>query len=61
MNDEDRLTPTAPDRIWLQIDPADSDRSRPFPADHDGITWCAHSVGGAEVEYIRADLQGGES
>lgn len=54
--EEDRLTPTSPERIWLQIDAGDPDRSQPFPDDHDGITWCAEPVGGAEVEYERADL-----
>lgn len=52
----DRLTPSAPERIWLQIDAGDSDRSGPYPADHDGISWCWESVGGAEVDYLRSDL-----
>lgn len=52
----DRLTPSAPERIWLQIDAGDSDRSAPYPADHDGISWCWESVGGAEVDYLRSDL-----
>ena len=60
MNDDDdesdALTPSAPERIWLQIDAGDSDRSQPYPADHDGISWCWESVGGAEVEYVRSDL-----
>jgi len=53
----DTLTKTAPERIWLQIDPDTplSDSSDPFPEDLDGITWCADSVGGLEVEYVRAD------
>ena len=54
----DALTPTAPRRIWLQInvnEHADA-RDQPFPADHDGVSWCDASVGGPEVEYVRADL-----
>lgn len=54
--EEDRLTPTAPRRIWLQIDSGDSDRSQPYPDDYDGISWCWESIGGAEVDYVRADL-----
>jgi hypothetical protein len=52
----DALTPTAPERIWLQIDAGDSDRSEPYPADHDGVSWCWESIGGAEVDYVRTDL-----
>lgn len=54
--DLDRLTESAPERIWLQIDAGNSDRSWPYPADHDGISWCWESIGGAEVDYIRSDL-----
>lgn len=53
----DVLTATAPERIWLQVD-ADGDaddRSEPFPNNGEQ-TWCAESVGGQEVAYIRADL-----
>ena len=57
----DRLTRTAPERIWLQIDTGDSDRSQPFPDDRDGISWCWESIGGAEVEYIRSDKAADES
>lgn len=52
----DNLTKTAPPRIWLQVDYSSvGDRSDPFPDDLDGITWCKDSVGGLEVEYVRAD------
>lgn len=54
--DDDRLTPSSPERIWLQINAEDFDRSQPYPDDHDGITWCWASIGGAEVDYIRSDL-----
>ena len=59
----DALTPTAPRRIWLQInvnEHADA-RDQPFPPDHDGVSWCDASVGGPEVEYVRADLAGQQS
>lgn len=52
----DALTPSAPERVWLQIDACDSDRSQPYPANDDGISWCRESIGGAEVDYIRSDL-----
>lgn len=52
-----QLTITAPERIWLQVNPeAVSENDEPFPSDHEGITWCQDSVGGDEVEYVRADL-----
>lgn len=52
----DALTPSAPERIWLQINPEDDDRRWPYPADHDSVSWCWESIGGAEVEYVRSDL-----
>lgn len=45
---------TVPERIWLQVDINDAQQDQPF--ENDGVTWCAESVGGAEVEYIRSDL-----
>jgi len=55
------MTTTAPERIWLQIDPSGdpNDRSEPCPdlADVE-LTWCSTQVGGQEVEYVRADLVG---
>lgn len=45
---------TAPERIWLQTDINEMRADDPF--ENDGVTWCAESVGGTEVEYIRADL-----
>ena len=32
-----------------------NDRSQPFPYGHEA-TWCADSIGGQQVAYIRADL-----
>lgn len=54
----DVTTKTAPERIWLQVDAGafPDDRDEPFPKLHVGITWCDISVGGVEVEYVRADV-----
>lgn len=47
---------TAPARIYLQVDDADSS-NEPFPEDNNGcVTWCDKSVMTTEVPYIRADL-----
>lgn len=51
--------PTAPARIWLQVDPEPEDREKPvFPSDpHSGdITWCADKINDTDTCYIRADL-----
>lgn len=59
----DHLTETAPEKVWLQVNPdartdpetgevEDSDMA--FPEGN--VTWCASSIGGLEVEYVRADL-----
>lgn len=55
---EDKLTETAPERVWLQVDIGASNdyRGEPFPADIDGVTWHNEELGGLEVEYVRADL-----
>lgn len=56
------LDSTAPPRIWLQVDTSASndERDEAFPADLDGVTWQDESIGGLEVQYVRADLaQGG--
>lgn len=48
---------TAPERIWLQISDDESDLDEPIDdITNAGLTWCWHSIGGAEVEYVRADL-----
>ena len=56
-------TETAPKRIWLQVNPeamVDEETGsvegddEPFPGEE--VTWCWHSIGGLEVEYVRADL-----
>ena len=52
-----KLTRTAPPRIWLQCsdDPGDV-RSNFCDCDAGDVTWCKDSVLAAEVEYVRADL-----
>ena len=56
-------TETAPKRVWLQVNPEamlDEETGgvegddEPFPQEE--VTWCWHSIGGLEVEYVRADL-----
>ncbi len=51
------LDRTAPVRIWLQIDTAAfiNDRDEPWPG-CDDVTWQDESVGGLEIQYVRADL-----
>ena len=56
MRRPDRLTLTAPKRIWLQISDDKDHRLLPFPATHEDITWCEDSALECEVEYVRADL-----
>lgn len=53
-----KLTETAPERIWLQIsdDVTDLDCEFHTFASEADITWCADSVAEAEVAYVRADL-----
>ncbi len=51
------LDRTAPPRIWLQIDTSadNSERDDKWP-DPDGVSWCWESIGGLEIQYVRADL-----
>jgi len=51
------LDKTAPEIIWLQIDTSESNKERDelWPGD-DGVTWCSESIGGIEIQYVRADL-----
>lgn len=51
------LDTTAPKRIWLQIDTAgdNDDRGEEWPG-ADGVTWQDESIGGLEIQYVRADL-----
>jgi hypothetical protein len=55
----DALTLSAPPKVWLQVDTdalEDSERE-PIAREHwDQLTWCAESVGGHEVIYIREAL-----
>lgn len=48
---------SAPAKIWLQVDPNGDEDDRSEPIKYvDEMTWCAESVGGQEIAYIRADL-----
>ncbi|MGS3177826.1 hypothetical protein ACB265_00105 [Aeromonas dhakensis] len=49
---------TAPERIWLQVGDQGHYHSEPFPLDTSEVSWCADSVVGCEVPYVRADLAG---
>lgn len=49
---------TAPERIWLQVGDQSHYHSEPFPSDTSEVSWCADSVVGCEVPYVRADLVG---
>ncbi|MGU5533949.1 hypothetical protein [Aeromonas caviae] len=49
---------TAPERIWLQVGDQSHYHSEPFPSDTSEVSWCADSVVGCEVLYVRADLAG---
>ena len=51
------LDNTSPEIIWLQIDTSASnkDRDELWPGD-DGVTWCSESIGGLEIQYVRADI-----
>jgi hypothetical protein len=51
-----KLTETAPERIWLQISDDEDDLNYPYPSHHEDVTWCQDSVVAAEVAYARADL-----
>lgn len=48
-----------PPKIWLQIDPNSSNEDRNQSVGESAwseISWCAESIGGLEVVYIRQDL-----
>lgn len=51
------LDATAPKVIWLQIDTGSDNamRDEPWPG-ADGVTWQDESIGGLEIQYVRADL-----
>src|SRR5690606_41514957 len=42
--------------IWLQVGDQEHYHSEPFPRDTSEVSWCADSVVGCEVPYVRADL-----
>jgi hypothetical protein len=51
------LDRTAPARVWLQIDTNgdNNDRNEQWPG-YDNVTWHEGSIGGLEIQYVRADL-----
>ncbi|EMK3758599.1 hypothetical protein V8167_004223 [Providencia rettgeri] len=51
--------PTAPELIWLQVDPEPEEMNKPeFPVNlrSDDVTWCADRVHPTDTLYIRAYL-----
>ncbi|HCZ9066197.1 TPA: hypothetical protein O4G11_001342 [Proteus mirabilis] len=51
--------PTAPELIWLQVDPEPEEINKPeFPVNlrSDDVTWCADRTHPTDTLYIRADL-----
>lgn len=58
-NAMDKLTESAPARLWLQVDvDGDAgDRDEPIPRENWGaLSWHYESIGGTEVEYVRTDI-----
>ena len=52
-----KLTESAPERIWLQVNPSEVVHLDDEPLDNwTDCTWCSESVGGSEVDYVRADI-----
>lgn len=51
--------PTAPELIWLQVDPEPEEENKPeFPVNlrSDDVTWCSDRIHQTDTLYIRADL-----
>lgn len=51
--------PTAPELIWLQVDPEPEEINKPeFPVNlrSDDVTWCTDRIHPTDTLYIRADL-----
>ncbi|HJF25998.1 MAG TPA: hypothetical protein K8V18_13595, partial [Proteus mirabilis] len=51
--------PTAPELIWLQVDPEPEEINKPeFPVNlrSNDVTWCADIIHPTDTLYIRADL-----
>lgn len=56
-NDVDKVTETAPERIWLEVDDDEDKSGEPFPADpSEDVTWSCSAFSVTTVEYVRADL-----
>ncbi|MDE1828239.1 MAG: hypothetical protein KGH65_03715 [Candidatus Micrarchaeota archaeon] len=56
MGGTNKVTRTAPKRIYLQVSDDSDDCNEPFPIPSEDMTWCEDSVLHCEVEYIRVDL-----
>ncbi|MBW5406927.1 hypothetical protein ACISK3_05125 [Morganella morganii] len=56
--------PTAPELIWLQVDPEPEDEGKPVfpdcPSCDDITTWCSDRINPTDTLYIRADLISGK-
>lgn len=50
-----RIQRTAPERIWLQVDP-DIDAADTDFHDQDEVTWADDDIGENDVPYVRVDL-----
>ena len=50
-----KVTETAPKRIWIQISDEPEDCEESFQEPSEDMTWCQDSVLACEVEYVRAD------
>ncbi|WP_272578881.1 MULTISPECIES: hypothetical protein [unclassified Providencia] len=51
--------PTAPELIWLQVDPEPEEENKPvYPVNlySEDVTWCADRIHPTDTLYIRADL-----
>lgn len=57
-----KVTSTAPERIWLQVSDDADDCDLPFTYTYsDEVTWCEDSVTACQVEYVRADITEAEN
>lgn len=56
--DKGMLCLSAPERIWLQVDPEPLEAGKPqYPTDagRDDVTWCRDQINETDTLYIRAD------
>lgn len=56
-NGEDKLTKSAPEKLWLQADAIDESRDYEITEEMlEDLTWNYEPMGGAEICYVREDL-----